>query len=185
VAKITRTTTLADLAGVVSEKLKQKGLDAILVGGGVVSIYTDNRYESGDLDFVISQFLVRRGLIDEAMAELDFFKNKGRVYLHKTCRYAVDFSPPPAAIGEEVIKEPAKYKVKTGTIRLFTPTQSVMDRLAAFYHFDDAQGLEQALLVASNHPIDLKKIKKWSDSEGKSKEHETFRLRLAAFQKGR
>ncbi|HUP57469.1 MAG TPA: hypothetical protein VM598_08465 [Bdellovibrionota bacterium] len=175
---ITERTTLAELAGEVSEKLKAKGLSAILVGGGVVSIYTDNRYESGDLDFVVEQFVVRKGLIDEAMAELGFTKDRGRVYLHPKCRYAVDFSPPPVSIGEEVITQPAKYKAKTGVIRLFTPTQSVMDRLAAYYHFDDAQGLEQAVLVASSHPVKLDKIAEWSKAEGHREKHETFRQRL-------
>ena len=184
-AKITRKTSLAELAGIVSEKLRQKGLSSILVGGGVVSIYTENRYESGNLDFVVEQFLLKKGLIDEAMAELGFERDKGRVFLHQSCRYAVDFSPPPAAIGEEVIQEPGKFRAKTGTVRLFTPTQSVMDRLAAFYHFDDAQGLEQALLVAAEHPINLRKIETWSAAEGKSEKHRVFRERLAATRKNR
>ena len=47
--------------------------------------------------------------------------------------------------------DPAELKLPAGRVRLYTPTQSVMDRLSAFYHFHDQQGLEQALLVAADH----------------------------------
>lgn len=32
-------------------------------------------------------------------------------------------------------------------------------------YFKDRDGLDQALLVASNHPIDLKSIEKWCKNE--------------------
>ena len=38
--------SLEDLAGYISEKLRQKGIDVILVGGGCVTIYSNNRYQS-------------------------------------------------------------------------------------------------------------------------------------------
>lgn len=40
-----------------------------------------------------------------------------------------------------------------------------MDRLAAFYYWNDYQGLEQAVLVAREHPFNLDVIEKWSRSE--------------------
>lgn len=177
-ARVSRKTTLAGLAGIVSEKLKEKGLSAILVGGAVVSLYSENRYESGDLDFVIESFVVRKGLVEDAMAELGFRRDRSRVYLHPHCRYAIDFSPPPVAIGEEVVTDPGELKTSTGKVRLLTPTQSVMDRLAAYYHFGDLQGLEQALLVAERHPVDLKKAKAWSAREGHAREYGEFDRRL-------
>lgn len=180
---ITRKTGIAELAVRVSEKLRERGLSAILVGGAVVSIYTENRYESGDLDFVIEDFIVRKGLVDEAMQELGFKRTKARVYLHPECRYAVGFSPPPAAIGEERITDPAEIKSSFGTLRLYTPTQSVMDRLAAFYHFGDPQGLEQALLVGARHPVNFAKIKAWSAREGMVRKHAEFEKRLRAMKK--
>ncbi len=182
-AKLTAKTSLADLAGIVSEKLRSKGISTILVGGGVVSIYTDNRYESGDLDFVVEQFLVRKGVVDSAMAELGFQRDKSRVYLHPECRYAIDFSPPPAAIGNQIVKDPAEFKAKTGIVRLLTPTQSVMDRLAAYYHFDDLQGLNQAVLIVSGHRVDLKKVAAWSESEGHVERHAVFLQRLKNLKK--
>jgi hypothetical protein len=48
-----KTISLEDLAGFVSEKLREKGIDAILVGGACATIYSRNRYQSYDLDFVV------------------------------------------------------------------------------------------------------------------------------------
>ena len=49
---ISESTTLVELAAIVSETLEQAGIVATLSGGAAVSIYTENRYLSEDLDFV-------------------------------------------------------------------------------------------------------------------------------------
>jgi hypothetical protein len=50
------------------------------------------------------------------------------------------------------------YKYKS---RLLAPTDSVKDRLASYFYWND----EQALLVAKNHKIDLNDLKRWAKSE--------------------
>ncbi len=54
---VTATTTSIELAAIVSEALTAAGIVATLSGGGAVSAYTDNRYESRDLDFVTTALL--------------------------------------------------------------------------------------------------------------------------------
>jgi hypothetical protein len=49
-----------------------------------------------------------------------------------------------------------------------------MDRLAAFYYWNDRQSLQQALLVAENHPVKLNEIKKWSENEGETSKFQEF-----------
>jgi hypothetical protein len=46
----------------------------------------------------------------------------------------------------------------------------VKDRLAGFYHWDDGQCLQQAILVAETQEIDLEEIARWSKVEGKLRE---------------
>ena len=41
--------------------------------------------------------------------------------------------------------EIASKKYSTGTLRLLTATDCIKDRLAAYYHWRDEQGLEQAI----------------------------------------
>jgi hypothetical protein len=53
-----------------------------------------------------------------------------------------------------------------------------LDRLAAYYHWDDIESLEQALLVAGLHDVDLCEIRSWSDNEGMREKFTTFLNRL-------
>ncbi len=52
-------------------------------------------------------------------------------------------------------------KIKSGkfTLKLPSPTQCVMDRLAAFYHWRGRQSLQQAVLIIHYHRIIFPKAK--------------------------
>ena len=69
---------IKELAGLTSEKLREIGVDSILVGGACVSIYTKNKYESFDLDFVthatikkVASILVGLGFQRESSRHFD------------------------------------------------------------------------------------------------------------------
>ena len=49
----------------VAVHLKKRGIDTVLVGGAVVSIYSNGAYHSGDLDFVKTSLLVTK--LEESM----------------------------------------------------------------------------------------------------------------------
>lgn len=85
--EITAKTTRAELAAIVVQKLKQHNIEAVLVGGSVVSLYTKNKYESRDLDF-ISAADHRR--LKGAMAELGFVA-RGKDFLHSKTDFTVEF----------------------------------------------------------------------------------------------
>jgi len=59
-------------------------------------------------------------------------------------------------------------------LRLITPTDSVKDRLAAYFFLDDERFLEQAILVALKNDIDFENVKLWSDREGEIEKFEYF-----------
>lgn len=65
-------------------------------------------------------------------------------------------------------------KTRFGDIILLTPTDSVKDRLAAYYHWNDPQALEQALLIARSQKIRLREIKRWSEKEGQKEKYNAF-----------
>ncbi len=54
-----KTCTEEQLWKYVATYLKTKGIDTILVGGAVVSIYSEGIYKSGDLDFVLSSMFTK------------------------------------------------------------------------------------------------------------------------------
>lgn len=54
-----KTCTEEELWKYIAVHLKSKGIDTILVGGAVVSIYSKGLYRSGDLDFVLGSLFTK------------------------------------------------------------------------------------------------------------------------------
>jgi hypothetical protein len=154
VSAIDETLTVEEIAALVCSTLDQNGVRVVLSGGSVVSIYSDNEYRSYDLDF-IQTGLVRK--VDSAMQALGFEK-QGRHWRHPRTPYWVEFPPGPVGVGDMIVTEFAERATRLGVLRLLAPTECVMDRLAGYYHWNDLQGLEQALAVARRHPVDLGRI---------------------------
>ena len=71
-------------------------------------------------------------------------------------------------------REWGKRTVGALRIQILTPTQCAMDRLAAFFHWRDRQGLDQAVLVAVQQVVDLDAIERLSIKEGHAEAHREF-----------
>ena len=106
--------------------------------------------------------------IKEALEELGFLKETGRYFSHPDTELLIEFPPGPLSIGNSPVSSIQTMIIGNSTLNLLTPTQCVMDRLAAFYHWDDIQSLKQAILVAALHDMDMEYIAEWSKNEGKS-----------------
>jgi hypothetical protein len=131
-----------------------------------VSLYTDNQYESHDLDFVSSE---RLKVIGDAIAPLGFCRAAGaRQFEHPDTPWYVEFPPGPLAFGETHVADDEACVVQTnyGPLRVVTPTQSIMDRLAAYVHWHDHQSLDQAVMVASRQEIDWPALHEWAQHDG-------------------
>lgn len=104
----------------------------------------------------------------------------GAVCLHTTnryCSYDIDFVT--AASCRDLVPVMASLGFTLGAGRRFeTPTPCVKDRLAAFYHWRDVQGLEQAVMVARDHRVSVAEIERWSKAEGHTEAFGEFRKRL-------
>ncbi len=164
--------TLGELAAYIDTHLRENGIHVVLSGGASVVIYSQNKYVSKDLDFIV-QFRIDPIKLKAVMQGLGF-EHKGRYYYHPQTPYFVEFIPGPPAIGQEPIERIDEVEMETGRIRVISPTDSVKDRLAAFYYWGDRQCLEQAVLVTKSVSIDLGSIKAWSIREGKKTEYEEF-----------
>ena len=173
--KITTRTTLLELGCLVCHELNKAGINAFLSGGAVVTIYSENEYQSYDLDFISHGNFNK---ITEVMLRLGFSREKGRHFIHPRSKFFVEFPGIAASVGDEPITEFGEIRTKAGTLKLLTPTHCVMDRLSAYYHWKDEQGLEQAILVANAKPISIEQIREWSKREGKTDHFKEFERRL-------
>ena len=70
---ITDKTSLTEMAAIVCVALERHGIIATLSGGAAVSIYTENRYVSEDLDFVTAARIDEIKLVLEPMG----FEHRG------------------------------------------------------------------------------------------------------------
>lgn len=156
--------TIRDLAIFLCDFLARKGIDTVLSGGACVSIYTENKYLSYDLDFVLLDYSQKkriRGILEELG-----FKPEGRHFRHSDTPFIVEFLPPPLSVGEEPVKQILNIEENERKLKLLSPTDCVKDRLAAYYHWNDRPALEQAVMVGLSQSIDQNEIERWSSHEG-------------------
>lgn len=148
----------------VGSHLKKNGIDTVLVGGAVVSVYTDGAYRSGDLDFIVNSYFDTD--LKKHMMEIGF-EQEGRHFVHPKIKHIfVEFpGKPPIGIGEDYSIVPDEIQVEGQKIKIYSPTDSVKDRLATYIYFKDREGLEQAVLVGKKHPVNKGEIKRWCVGE--------------------
>lgn len=162
--------SLKELAGYVSEELRKRNIETILVGGACVTIYSENRYQSYDLDYVVYEDMRK---VKKALLELGFIE-KARYFHHEGCPWFVEFVSSPVAVGNEYVRNFGSVETRFGTIKLLRPVDSVKDRLGAFYHWNDRQGLEQAINICFEQDIDLAEVEHWSLAEGYQEKYKIF-----------
>jgi hypothetical protein len=99
-AEITFSTSLEELAAIISQALEAAGILATLSGGAAVSIYTNNRYQSEDLDFVSS---AAAGKLAKAVETLGFVPTESqRLFEHPQTPWLLEFPAGPLAFGEQI-----------------------------------------------------------------------------------
>ncbi len=158
---------LVELAQYTYRGLQRQGIEVVLSGGACVSIYTQNAYQSWDLDF-IRELHVAFEIVSVAMETMGF-ERKGRHFIHPDSEFFVEFPPPPLTVGEEKPTTIKTHMLRTPlgkfSIKMLSPTDCVKDRLCGYYYWNDKQCLDQALLVSQAKKIDLQDIENWSQRE--------------------
>jgi len=164
---------LGELAAYVCSHLEGKGIQVVLSGGGCVAIYASDRYSSMDLDF-IERLRVTRRKLAAALAGIGFTE-QDRYFTHPDTPFYLEFPSGPLAVGGEPVLKVEALQLETGTLRLLSPTDCVKDRLAAFYHWNDRQCLQQAVWVAQERQVDWAELERWSRQEGEMEKFCEFR----------
>ncbi|MFT5241597.1 MAG: hypothetical protein ACI9X0_002581 [Kiritimatiellia bacterium] len=169
--------TRLELAAFIGGEFRSRKINIVLSGGSCVSIYSEEKYVSMDLDFVNAGF-AKRAAIKTVMEALGFHE-ENRYFRHPGSDLLVEFPPGPLGIGDEPVTQINEIETPTGILRIISPTDCVKDRLAWFYHDNDTECLEQAVLVADANDIDITEIERWSKAEGKIEKFREFTKRLA------
>ena len=131
--KISQKMNMESFAIAVAHALESKGIEVVLTGGAVVSIYSEGKYVSNDLDFLSTDDHQK---IKTAMTDLGFTA-QGKDFFHPDSSFSVEFPGRTLMIGDEPMKPEGSIKKDGFVLKLLSPTQCVMDRLASFYHWKD------------------------------------------------
>lgn len=155
--------SIAELAAFVCSHLMKNDVRCVLTGGACVSIYTKNKYESFDLDFIDNSF-TRRKEISRILKEIGFTE-RNRYFENPETEYIIEFPSGPLSIGSQPVNQINEMVLSTGKLLIISPTDSVKDRLASYFFWNDNQALEQALMINIEQNIDLKEVENWAISE--------------------
>lgn len=110
----------------------------ILVGGSAVELYTAGTYVTGDLDFVGR---VPDGVRDRL--ERDGFEKRGRHWVHEAERIFLEFPGTSLGPGEQ----PAEIELDRWVVRIVSPEDALVDRLAAWKHWRSSIDGVSAFLI--------------------------------------
>lgn len=168
--------SMEELAAYVCSALEQEGIETVLSGGSCVQIYSQGKYTSDDID-LIDRFNGGHTKIKNVMINLGF-EEHNRYFVHEDTQLFIEFPRGPLGVGDAPVNDIASKEEETGILKLLTPTDCIKDRLAAYYHWDDPQSLEQAIWVAERNDYDLVSIKNWSMNEKMMDKFEVFMSRL-------
>lgn len=177
---IDETTSREQFGAIVCEALKKDGHEAVLVGGSVVSIYTNEIFPSDDLDFAVYR---SAKTLYPTLEKLGFNKLVGNTAEHPTAKFYVQFVNAPVSVGEKYNVKPIEKTTPAGTLRMLSPLDCVLDRLTSFIHDNDRQCLRQAVAVAHQHNVSVEEISAWLAKEPgnpktKQERFDEFRERL-------
>jgi hypothetical protein len=170
--------TREELGALVNETLLKAGISSVLSGGSCVSVWTNNKFASLDLDFILGG-LHTQNSVKKALATIGFtpMASNTRYYEHKETELTLEFPNGPLAVGDELLdpKNAENIETKTGSLRLLKPTDCVKDRLAAYYHWQDEQAFVQAVGVAKDRNVDWENLKSWHEKEGMADQFYSFK----------
>jgi uncharacterized phage-like protein YoqJ len=168
--------TMPELASYICTALEEKGIEVVLSGGSCVEIYSRGNYTSLDID-LINRYNDTFFKIKSVMENLGF-KEDGKYFVYEGTSYFIEFPSGPLGVGDAPVKKIEELTTKYGTLKLLTATDCIKDRLAAYYHWDDEQSLNQAIWVAQQNEVNISEIGKWSETEKCIDKFHTFINRL-------
>lgn len=168
--------TLIEVAFELGTTFKKSNITAVLCGGSAATFYAPEAYQSRDLDFVLSMWTDETTVLE--IIKGFGFSQVGRTFASNQTPFTLDFPKGPLSVGEEPILSWNTVHRETQELQVIRPEDSVKDRLAAYFYWNDYPGLSQAIAVASSAGIDIKEVEDWAKREGELEKFGDFVRRL-------
>jgi hypothetical protein len=124
-----------------SEKLKENGVDTILVGGEAIDLYTAGTFATSDMDLLVTNKTVTEKLLNR----FGFGKQDG-IWFNRDLNIVIQVIPEPYSGDPDKLR---KFKVKKYELKVAAPEDLITNRLysAKFWKSNPQRDLEQAVAL--------------------------------------
>jgi predicted nucleotidyltransferase len=136
--------------GWLSGKMKEKGIDFILVGGSAAEVYSFGKYQSADIDLVSSGSIGLR----ETLSELGF-KQTGKNWISEELRLLIEI-PDSVLVGDQ--NKVRAIEIGNGmTVKVIGIEDLILDRLVSckFWKFKNDCEIAEYLLFKYRDDLDM------------------------------
>ncbi|MBM3271613.1 MAG: hypothetical protein FJZ01_28590 [Candidatus Sericytochromatia bacterium] len=128
--------------GIVSDRLREIGLEPILVGGGALEYYTAGGHATGDVDLA----LPHGEDVDRAFADLGFAK-EGRFWIRDDLELYFEAPAPAGLPGEDAPR--TVVEVDGMKVVIIGLEDLLMDRVRAWVHWNSAEDYRWSVHLAA------------------------------------
>lgn len=124
-----------------TEKLKENGVDAILVGGEAIDLYTAGTFASADLDLVVNN----KAMTEKFLNRFGFGK-KDAIWFNTDLNIVVQVIPGPYSGNPSKIR---KFKIRKYELKVAAPEDLIANRLysAKFWKSNIQTDIEQSVTL--------------------------------------
>jgi predicted nucleotidyltransferase len=159
--------------GLLADRLREDGIEPVLVGGGALELYTGGGYATVDMDLALPLCPE----VDAAFAELGFEK-EGRYWVREDLDLLFEAPAPAGLPGEDAPR--MRVKVEGLEVVVIGIEDLLLDRLRAQVHWKSDEDGRWARRLAALHSDRID----WGYLEAKVAESEAERAALAALREG-
>ena len=128
--------------GFLSSKLKEEGVDAILVGGEAIDLYTAGTFATSDIDLVVNN----KGVTEKLLNKFEFARQGNDIWFNSDLNVILqvidkDYS------GD--LKRLKKFRVKEYELRVAAPEDLIQNRLysAKFWKSSARRDMEESVAL--------------------------------------
>ena len=129
---------------ILTERLEEKGITPVVIGGAAVEFYTRDWYSTGDIDLAIDKS--KRDQFSEVMEEFDFEK-EGRMWSREDLNLYVEIPGDINDIDEERLTE---VETEAGRAYVIGLEDIIFDRIQAAEHWESKSDKEQAVRIGAS-----------------------------------
>jgi hypothetical protein len=123
-----------------SEKLKENGVDSILVGGQAIDLYTAGTFATADIDLLVNN---KKSVTEKLLNKFGFGKQDA-IWINRDLNIVIQIIPEPYS-GD--LGRLRKFKVKEYELKVAAPEDLIVNRLysAKFWKSNPQRDLEEAM----------------------------------------